>query len=324
VLPESIGRGRGVTHFDEAPTREFTLGHLGGRWTMLGKAAGSIDVGLQRMQLAAGQWSTPAHEHGREEEIFYVLAGRGISWQAGNTTEVGAGDCVLYLPSHGAHTMHAIEDLDLLAFGTRRHDEAVRFPRLNFSLVGGRAIRSEPATINGAPFQFVRESELGPPELPAEAGARPSSVVNVSAVEPDRLERPRVVRTRRNLGRAVGSLRSGLQHVEVAAGKESTALHCHSAEEEIFVILEGDGFLLLGEDEVPVHAGHVVSRPPATGIAHVFRAGNSGLTLLAYGTREPNDICYYPRSNKISFRGVGVIARLERLDYWDGEDYPSS
>ena len=29
---------------------------------------------------------------------------------------------------------------------------------------------------------------------------------------------------------------------------------------------------------------------------------------------------YYPRSGKISFRGVGVIGRLEQVDYWDGED----
>jgi hypothetical protein len=31
-------------------------------------------------------------------------------------------------------------------------------------------------------------------------------------------------------------------------------------------------------------------------------------------------MCFYPRSNKISFRGLGVIARVERLEYWDGED----
>ena len=54
--------------------------------------------------------------------------------------------------------------------------------------------------------------------------------------------------------------------------------------------------------------------------AHTFRAGENGLTLLAYGTREPGDVCFYPRSNKLSFRGVGVIGRIEQLDYWDGED----
>ena len=64
----------------------------------------------------------------------------------------------------------------------------------------------------------------------------------------------------------------------------------------------------------------MISRPPGTGVAHMFRAGDRGLTYLAYGTRDPGDVCYYPRSNKIAFRGVGVIARLEQLDYWDGED----
>ena len=41
--------------------------------------------------------------------------------------------------------------------------------------------------------------------------------------------------------------------------------------------------------------------------------------MLVYGTRRPNDITYYPRSNKIAWRGVGVIGRVESLDYMDGE-----
>ena len=63
---------------------------------------------------------------------------------------------------------------------------------------------------------------------------------------------PRVARTRRNLGRAAGSVTTGLQHVVVAPGKESAPAHCHSLEEEIFVILDGDGVLVLGEEETPV------------------------------------------------------------------------
>ena len=68
-----------------------------------------------------------------------------------------------------------------------------------------------------------------------------------------------------------------------------------------------------------MRGGHVVSRPAGTGIAHAFRAGEGGLTYLAYGQRDRSDICFYPRSNKIFFRGVGLIARLEDLDYFDGE-----
>lgn len=311
----------GIAHFDEARVREVEIGHIRARWTHLGEAAGSVAVGVRRLEVPAGGWSTPAHEHGREEEIFYVLGGRGVSWQDGQTAEVGPGDCIVYRAGEGAHTVHALEPLDLLTFGPRHHDESVGFPRLGMSLVGSRAVESLPYLVDGAPIQFVREAALGPPELPASPGARPATIVNVDAVEPVRVERSRVVRTRRNLGHAAGSLTTGLQHVEVSPGKESAPLHCHSLEEELFVMLEGDGVLVLDDrEEIPVRGGQVVARPAGTGVAHTFRAGQAGLTYLAYGTREPGDVCYYPRSNKISFRGVGVIGRLERLDYWDGED----
>ena len=310
----------GIAHWDEARRRERKIGHLAGTWTFLGEAAGSIGVGVRRIELPPGGWSTPAQQHTREEEIFFVLSGRGLSWQRGETFEIGAGDCIVYRAGEGAHTLHALEPLAVLAFGPRYFDETIGFPRLGLSLVGGRAVESLDGVVEGFPIQFVREADAGPPELPAEPSPRPPTIANLADVEPDIIERPRVALTRRNLGRAIGSETSGLRHVEVAPGKLGAPQHCHSAEEEIFVVLEGEGVLLLGDDETPVRPGHVVARPPATGVAHAFRAGEPGLTYLAYGTREPNDICWYPRSSKIFWRGVDVIGRVETLDYWDGED----
>jgi uncharacterized cupin superfamily protein len=275
---------------------------------------------MRRIELPSGGWSTPAHEHGREEEIFYVLAGRALSWQAGHVCEVGPGDCIVYLAKGGAHTLHALEPLDVLAFGERHDDESVGFPRLAMSYVGSRMVDSVPGLTDGHATQFVRESELGPPPLPDDAGPRPPTMVNVEDVEAVTVERARVARTRRNLGRAAGSVTTGIQHVEVFPGKESAPPHCHSIEEEIFVILDGDGVAVIGEEETPVGAGHVIARPAGTGVAHAFRGGPAGLTYLAYGMRDPGDVCFYPRSNKLAFRGLGVIARIERLDYWDGED----
>jgi hypothetical protein len=37
------------------------------------------------------------------------------------------------------------------------------------------------------------------------------------------------------------------------------------------------------------------------------------------GTRDPNDIVRYPDSGQVGPRGIGIKARLEPLDYWDGE-----
>ena len=310
----------GIARLDEGRRREVELGHLRSLWTYVGEAAGCVKVGVRRIELPAGGWSTPAHEHGLDEEIFYVLSGRGLSWQGGEVCEVRAGDCIVYHARGGAHTMHALEPLDVLAFGDRHEDESVGFPRLGMSYVGARMVESSPGAIDGKPAQFVRESELGPPPLPPEAGPRPPTVVNVEDVEAVTVERPRVARTRRNLGRAAGSVTTGIQRVQVFPGKESAPPHCHSMEEEIFVVLDGDGVLLLGEEETPVGAGHVIGRPAGTGVAHSFRAGEAGLTYLAYGMRDPADVCFYPRSNKVAFRGIGLIARLERLDYWDGED----
>jgi uncharacterized cupin superfamily protein len=92
-------------------------------------------------------------------------------------------------------------------------------------------------------------------------------------------------------------------------------------------VLAGDGTLELtppGRDAETesqlVRRGSVVARPPGTQVAHTFRAGDSGLTLIAWGTRDPNDICWYPRSQKIFWRGVGVVGRIEQLDYWEGEE----
>lgn len=312
----------GITHFDTAPAFARSVGHLRGRWTFLGEAAGSSIVGLRRIQLDAGGWSTPAHQHGREEELFYVLAGTGLVWHAGRTAQITAGDGILFAPGGGAHTIRADAGLDLLAFGTRESDESPAFPRLARQRLGDQLVNGEPGTIDGVPAQFVLEAQLGPPELEARntPEERPATIVALSELEPDTLVRTRVERIRRNFGRRLGSNRSGLQHVEVAPGKESTAQHCHSAEEEIFVMLDGDGALILGEAETPVGPGHVIVRPPGTGIGHVLRAGPHGLTYLAYSDRNPADLCYYPRSNKIAFRGVHVIARLEKLEYWDGED----
>src|SRR5262249_34523955 len=127
-----LGKGRtqvcvlppvGIAHIDEVDGHALTVGHLQGTWSFLGQAAGAIGVGVTRIQVPAGGWSTPAHDHGVEEELFYVLGGRGLSWHKGETFEIGEGDCILYRPRRGPHTLHALEDLDVLAFGPRVYDE---------------------------------------------------------------------------------------------------------------------------------------------------------------------------------------------------------
>jgi uncharacterized cupin superfamily protein len=174
---------------------------------------------------------------------------------------------------------------------------------------------------------WLREAQAGEPDVPAPS-ARPTRIVNVSAVELSLWERTTVQSAWRNLGQAAGSERTGLRHVSIEPRALMAPPHCHSAEEEIFVVLEGEGRLALwpsvrfgGELEtVALRPGCTVARPAGTHRAHALHAGEAGMTVLAYGTRDPNDISFYPRSGKVNLRGVGVIGRIEQADYWDGED----
>jgi uncharacterized cupin superfamily protein len=316
-----------ISHWDEVPSVRRERGHIAAEWQSL-TGERSRWVGVQRIRIDPGRWSTPLHLEASEEEIFYVLGGTGVSVQWDGSDEaayaVGAGDCLVHLALEHAHTLQAgPEGLDVLAFGERHYAANTFLPRAGVSWLGATWV------LEGAPddHPWKREVAAGPPEV-GELAERPARIVNAADVEPESRAGATVDRDVRDLAQAAGSIKTGLRLFEVRPGKLVNPPHCHTAEEEIFVVLEGGGTLEVwphlrrgGEHEVhSVRAGSVVARPAGTGRAHTFRAGDDGLTLLAYGTREPTDVTYYPRSGKVNFRGLGLIGRLDVLDYWDGED----
>jgi uncharacterized cupin superfamily protein len=303
-----------IAHWDEVDWQRREKGEMGAEWQRLGDAAETVRVGVNRVRIDPSRLSTPPHSHGSSEEIVYVLAGSGYSWQDERVFELGPGDCIAHVADREEHTLCGGPDgLEVLIYGTRDPTEIGWLPR-------SRAIRLGWPWVEGRtddPWDVEAQAE---PLSFAQAAPRPANIVNVDDLAGER----------RPLADRAGSIRTGLRWARLEPGRIGAPPHCHSAEEEVFVILEGDGILELWPSpraadrgaerrDVRVRAGHVVARPPATGIGHAFRAGDAGLTLLLYGTREPNDIAYYPRSNKINFRGVGVIGRIEHLDYSDGE-----
>ena len=306
-----------LTHWDDVGGLRRDVGHLVATWRNLGRAAGTLGVGVQRVDVEPGRWSTPVHVEGASEEIFYVLEGSGLSWQDGAVYEIGSGDCLVHLPHQEAHTLRAgPEGLSVLAFGHRiRHGNTV-LPRAGVAWMFPAYV--DVTTIGERRHPYNREAEAGEPEA-GEPQARPPSIVNVDEVEPYVDEHSDSLIHDRDLGSAVGSERTGISYVTIPAGRLGYPPHCHSSEEEIFVVLAGEGTLGLGDEDFAVRPGCVVGRPPGTRVAHSFRAGATDLVYLAYGTREPNDIVYYPRSGKVSLRGVGVMGRIEPLGYWDGE-----
>jgi uncharacterized cupin superfamily protein len=304
-----------LAHTDDVAPVAIEGAHLRGTRWRLGAAAGSEGVGLSRYRLDAGERAMPVHCHADEEELFHVLHGEGLSWQDGRTYAVRAGDTILHRAGAEAHTIVGAGDgLDVLAFGCGSPTGLTWLPR-------ARAWWNGPHWIpHDGPDPFAAEDAAGPLEVPEPEPERPATIVALAELPTRGPQRADVRHLRRDLGEALGSQRSGLCHIVVEPGALSYPPHCHSAEEELFLVLDGTGTLLLGDDEHPVRAGSLVARPPGTGVAHAFRAGDEPLTLLAYSNRDPNDICFYPRSGKVSLRGVRAIFRVQRVDYWDGEE----
>jgi uncharacterized cupin superfamily protein len=301
-----------IRHWDDEPWVTIERGDLRCERQRLCFTKGAPRAALSRYRIAPGQRPMPQHVHADEEEIFFVLAGSGLSWQDDAVHEIAAGDVLVHLAGAEAHTLVAAPDeaLEVLAFSSGSPTHLTTLPRAGVTWVGAHWLPPD------APHPLAAEPPAGelPPPTP-----RPPAIVALADVEATEQDKGRVHRVRRDLGRAAGSVLSGIKHVEVPPGKRSSTRHCHSLEDEIFVVLGGGGAVLLGEEASAVRPGSVVYRPRGTGVAHTFEASDDGLTLLAYGTREPDDTCWYPDSSKLFFGGVGVIARVEPLDYWDGE-----
>ena len=305
----------GIAHLDDCPRRRADMGPMGGEWIDLGMGAGATRSGLRRVRVDPGKRATPAHGHAVEEELVYVLGGAGLSWQGGETYEIGAGDFIVHLPRTRAHTLLAgPAGLDVLIMGPDLYTEVGYLPRAKVAWIGDTW-----TTAGDGEHPWAREIACGDLPLPAAPSPRPRHIVNVRDVEPQPKAVGDTERLRRDLGTAAGSVSCGLQHVTVVAGKIGCPPHVHSAEEEAFIVLEGDGACLLGDEAHAIRAGSIVVRPPGTGVAHAIKAGVGGITYLAYGDRIADDMCYYPRSNKISFGFANLIGRIEKLDYWDGE-----
>jgi uncharacterized cupin superfamily protein len=302
-----------IAHWDDAPSARFDVGPMGADWDLLGSAAGCDRVGLRRIRISSGKQSTPLHAHFGEEEIFYVLRGSGYSFQEAGCYELGEGDVVLHAHGGPAHTIVAGDDgIDVLAFGDNLRHEAVRFPRINATWMGGMVSEFLPV------HQFQLEAErAGPVELPDSCDARPPTIVNVADVEVNEFKRGPTDATGRFIARRLGARRTSLNLCDIAPGATAARPHCHSAVEELFVVIGGEGVVRIGEEEHPVREGSLVCRPAGTGVPHSFHAGDARLTVLMYSDIDTNDMVLYPESGKVLLVGLGVVFKPEQVPYWD-------
>ena len=113
----------------------------------------------------------------------------------------------------------------------------------------------------------------------------------------------------------------------VPPGMRSCPYHFHHAQEEMFVILEGEGTLRVAGEMLPLRAGDIAFIPAGPEYPHqIINTSGAPLKYLSISTRDVPEIVEYPDSDKYlattsgSGRHFSVLQRAaNNLDYWDGE-----
>lgn len=110
----------------------------------------------------------------------------------------------------------------------------------------------------------------------------------------------------------------------VTPGMRSCPYHLHHAQEEMFIILEGEGTLRVAGEMLAVAAGDTIFIPPGPEYPHqLINTSAAPLKYLSISTRDKPEICEYPDSGKylaMSKPDFDVLGRSkETLDYWAGE-----
>ncbi len=137
------------------------------------------------------------------------------------------------------------------------------------------------------------------------------------------------------VGDNLGSQKLGYGVVLLAPGKTAWPYHFHHVNEEMFLILEGEGTLRHAGKDYPVRQGDVICSPPGPDTPHQIRnTSDQDLKYLAVSTMEAPEIAEYPDSGKygvicgkapransapgdVTFR---IFAKKDAgVDYFEGE-----
>ena len=133
------------------------------------------------------------------------------------------------------------------------------------------------------------------------------------------------------LGTGTAATKLGISVDILPPGKRGCPYHFHYAQEEAFVVLEGEGHLRVAGEMLALKAGDVVFIPPGPQYPHqIVNTSAAALKFLSISTKDSPEVVEYPDSGKYLATASGpldggtrVFDRMHReaddLDYWDGE-----
>ncbi|HTV72268.1 MAG TPA: cupin domain-containing protein [Candidatus Acidoferrales bacterium] len=123
------------------------------------------------------------------------------------------------------------------------------------------------------------------------------------------------------IGQLIGARRLGYQLALLAPGDAFCPLHWHTAEEELFIVWEGEPTLRSPRGETRLRPGDLVAFPTDPAGAHkLINESDAPCKVLMIANNDPHDVCFYPDSKKHLVEATETLVRSEPiLDYYDGE-----
>ncbi len=109
----------------------------------------------------------------------------------------------------------------------------------------------------------------------------------------------------------------------IEPGHVTCPFHWHMKEDEFFLVLKGKAMMRTDDGKIEIVEGDAISCPAGEGSAHQFWNHTDEPThLLMVGQNRPDEVCYYPDSDKWLLRDLKLHGRVSKADYWDGEPSP--
>jgi uncharacterized cupin superfamily protein len=162
----------------------------------------------------------------------------------------------------------------------------------------------------------------------------PKPFVNLDQVEFDDVEDSGYYTSQRaRFSSGIGARKLGYNLTVLPPGKAQCPFHSHRTEEEMFLILEGEGELRFGSERYRIRKHDVIACPTGgPDVAHqIINTGTSDMRYLAMSNLEDVEVCEYPDSNKVAvFASEPGTSRLRKLfrvetdvEYYDREQSES-
>ena len=128
-------------------------------------------------------------------------------------------------------------------------------------------------------------------------------IINLDEVTFDDVEENGIYSSSRaRFSKQIGAKKLGYNLTVLPPGKAQCPFHSHHGEEEMFLVLAGEGELRFGDQRYPIRAHDVIACPTGGAeVAHqIINTGKVPMRYLALSNLVDIDSCEYPDSQKVS------------------------